>query len=60
MNIDHVSLFASQIGSKLQTEFFKLFSGDIEQNELIRNEPEAPLPGQLESQQIREPFLDRN
>lgn len=54
MNTQKMEVFASTIGSKLQTEFFKLFSGKIEDAEIVHNEP---VLNQLQPQPER--FLDR-
>jgi len=56
MNIDLASVFTSRTGGKLQTEFLKLFSGNIEQSELLQNESKATLI----DQQLSQKFLDRN
>ena len=52
MDTQTLGVFASTIGSKLQTEFLKLFSGEIDEAELVRNEPEL-------NPAVPERFLDR-
>lgn len=56
MNLDHARIFASELGGKLQSGFLKLFSSEIEEDEIRKNQPE-PVP---ENHQKAERFLDRN
>ena len=55
MDAEKMAVMASTIGSKLQMEFFKLFSGEIEDNEIASNEP-----GPVKEADGLERFLDRN
>jgi len=55
MDAEQLVIMASSIGSRLQTEFFKLFSGDIEENEIASNEP-----GAIKKTDSPQRFLDRN
>ena len=55
MDADKKGIFSSVIGRRLQTEFVKLFSGDIEVGEIIRNEPKLE-----KTPEPVERFLDRN
>ncbi len=55
MDAEKKRIFNSVIGNKLQMEFFKLFSGDIEESELIRNEPKLEI-----DRELNERFLDSN
>ncbi len=52
MNIDQMSVMASGIGHKLQSEFLKLFSSEIEQSEIDKNQPE----NEPEAQKKLNPF----
>lgn len=54
--MDHAMVLASQIGEKLQSGFVKLFSGEIEEDEIIMNEPEPDPVNQRKT----DTFLDRN
>ena len=56
MNMDHARIFASELGGKLQAGFFKLFSSEIEEAEMINNQPVVAT----ENRQKTERFLDRN
>jgi hypothetical protein len=37
MVVNQAVIFATYIGEKLQVEFLKVFSGDIEESELVTN-----------------------
>jgi len=53
MNIDHALILASELGGKLHSEFLKLFSSEIEDDELTNNQTDSEGP------QKNERFLDR-